>query len=393
MKLSNAEGFAYSEPRVYPSNWKSTRANIKIAWLIHYRFYEVGGPVKQVKIKGMNRYHNLKERQRVTAGLLAQELEMLKDLDYNPIANKINNEEATDYLIDPQTPFISALQAGIKEMHGEPETKRDAGNVISHIATAARQLRFDKTPVSDIKRRHIIAILKQCGQNKGKKWTANNFNVYRKNLMMIYKVLIQLETVEFNPVREIVKQKVTKKVRETLSKQQREPVITYLKNKHYRFWVYTNIFFHSGSRTRELLRLTGKDIDLPGQRFKITVKKGKQATEDWRPIKDIAVPFWEIALQGCGPTDFIFSKRLKPGTSMLRADQITKRWARIKKIFGITADFYAFKHSNLDETAMVLSIQQAQKMAGHSSQRTTRLYAVGQEGRESEELKSVYNPL
>lgn len=395
MKLAKADGCSYSEPKVYPSNWKSTKANIKVPWFIHYRFYEVGGATKQVKVKGMNRYSNLKERQAATAGLLANELMLLNDRAYNPLSDKINEEEGDtpDYIISPNTPFVRALEEGVKNMTAEPKTITDAKNKVVHIATAACQLHFDQKPISEVKRRHVIAILNQCGKNKGKKWTANNFNTYRANLLMIYKVLVQLETVESNPIKDIDKKKVVVKIRETLTKAQREPIITYLKENNHRFWVYTNIFFHSASRTRELLRLKGKDVELYSQRFKVTVKKGRNSTEEWRPVKDIAKPFWEIAVSNCRPDDFVFSKGLKPGARKINADQITKRWRKVKIRFGITADFYAFKHSNLDEIAKVLSIRDAQKAAGHKSERTTRIYTIGQEGRDNDDLKSVYNPL
>lgn len=395
MKLAKADGCSYSEPKVYPSNWKSTRANVKVPWFIHYRFYEVGGSTKQVKVKGMNRYSNLKERQAATAGLLTQELEMLKDHAYNPFANQMDKLEndTPDYIISPDTPFVRALEEGVKNMTAEPKTITDAKNKVVHIATAARQLHFDQKPISEVKRRHVIAILNQCGKNKGKKWTANNFNVYRANLLMIYKVLVQLETVESNPIKDIDKKKVVVKIRETLTRQQREPVVAYLKENNHRFWIYTNIFYYSSSRTRELFRLTGKDVDLAGERFKVIVKKGRNSTEEWRLIRDIAKPFWELALFGCKPNDFVFSKGLKPGSYKINADQITKRWHKIKEKFKITADFYAFKHSNLDEIAKVLSIRDAQKSAGHKSERTTRIYTIGQEGRDNDDLKSVYNPL
>lgn len=396
MKLLLPNDCSCSEPKVIPKNWKSPGASTKKNWVIHYRFYDPEFPTpKQVKIKGMNEFADLKHRQDFTRQLLAQELEYLKQRGYNPITERTSRaqNDIADYIIHPQTPFIKALEEGIKNMTAEPQTITDAKNKLVHIATAARQLRFDKKPIAEVKRRHIIAIFNQCGKNKGKKWTANNFNTYRANLRMIYKVLVQLETVESNPIKDIEKKKVVVKIRETLTKAQREPIIAYLKENNYRFWVYTNIFFHSASRTRELLRLKGKNVELHNQRFKVTVKKGRNSTEEWRPVKDIATPFWEIALSNCKPDDFVFSRGLKPGAVKILPEQITKRWHKIKVKFKITADFYAFKHSNLDEIAKVLSIKQAQRAAGHKSERTTRIYATGEAGREEDDLKSVYNPL
>jgi hypothetical protein len=39
------------------------------------------------------------------------------------------------------------------------------------------------------------------------------------------------------------------------------------------------------------LRLQGKNVDLPGQRFKVLVNKRNKKTGVWKTIKDVAFPF------------------------------------------------------------------------------------------------------
>jgi hypothetical protein len=79
---------------------------------------------------------------------------------------------------------------------------------------------------------------------------------------------------------------------------------------------------------------------------------------------------------------------------MILAEQITKRWKKyVKGGMGITADFYSLKHLNLDETAEALSIEDAAKMAAHTTPVITmEVYAIGEKERQDQRLKKVRNP-
>lgn len=395
-------------PAVIPKNWKSKTARTDIDWCIHYRFYDprfkddpkLKG-VKQVSISGMNHLKDLAQRRDLTRRLLENEMDLLKNRGYNPITKTIQepvtDDEFADYIVHPRTGFIEALNAGIDQMTSEKDTKRDAKNIVAHIQLAADQLNISKKPISEIRRRHILMILKQCEKNKREKWSANLFNTYRSNLLMIFRQLLQIETVESNPVREILKQKTTIKIRETLTDTQRQTVNNHLRSHHYSFWLYLQIFFHSGSRTKELFRLKGKHVDIERQQFKSVVKKRGQPSEIMRPIKDIALPFWQEIMANCGADDYLFSVGLRPGSRPIRADQITKRWRKYVKDketgLGIKADFYSLKASNLDEIAEALNIKDAAAAAAHTTPVITmKRYAHGERERQNERIKKVNNP-
>ena len=91
-------------------------------------------------------------------------------------------------------------------------------------------------------------------------------------------------------MRDIRKRPVVKKIRLTLSEEERKSINAYLKKEHYSFLRYLHIFFHSGSRTSELFRVKGKDVDLKAQLFKRTIIKGNNKREVKTMIKDIAPP-------------------------------------------------------------------------------------------------------
>lgn len=211
--------------------------------------------------------------------------------------------------------------------------------------------------------------------------------------MMIYNELIELEATEINPLRDLAKKKGIQKLRKLPSEAERQSINEYLKVNHYRFWIFMNIFFHSGARLTEMMKVKRSDVDLIKQAFKITIKKGKYSKEVLKPIKNVALEYWEIAMEGADENEFIFSNGLAPGDAGIQSYQITKRWNRhIKKKLKLNVDFYSLKHLNLDETAALLDINAAAAMANHTSTTVTaKHYAVNESQRQNERLKQIEN--
>lgn len=382
-----------SELKVNPSNWKTLKASTKTDWYIQYRFYDPqvtknGKIAPKLKIiKGMNICKNRDDRKQATDALLENELTLLL-FGYNPITGNTTNDNE----ISPNIYFIDALHKALAKIDVEKTTRQQITHILTHFTTGAKKLGFDLLMISEVKRKHIRLILDYLGGTRAK-WTNNTFNYFRKYLSILFKELVELEAVEFNPVTSIAKKEITIKIRTTLTPNERVIVRNHLESKYPSFWRFLQIFFHSGARISELLLIKASDVDLKGQTFKITVKKGRSRREVLKVIKDIAVPFWTELIQNCNPDDYIFSADLEPGKLTIRPDQITKRWYRlVKKPLGIKADFYSLKHLNLDETAELLDIEAAQKMAGHSTPVVTmKHYATGEKERRNSILKGVAN--
>jgi hypothetical protein len=114
-----------------------------------------------------------------------------------------------------------------------------------------------------------------------------------------------------------------------------------------------------------------------------------------KPIKNIALPFWEEYLKDFSdPNDYVISWRLKPGPEQIRPEQITRRWknwVKKDKELMIWADFNSLKHLNSDEVSDLVGIEKAQKLNSHTSTRTTRIYAINEAAREMEIIKRVAN--
>lgn len=381
---------------VSPANWKSQSAKVNTIWKIQYWFYDDNlKKRKLVSMKGMNRLTTLKEKQDYVNDTINYETDLIKVRGWNHITESFSVVMESE--LSGATPVAQALEHAFKKVQAEPNTLTGIEGVLKRVIKATRALHFDRLPISDIRRRHLKIILDKVGESTTR-WTNNNFNHFRKYLSIIFSELLEMEAIDTNPIRDLKKKKVIRKVRTELTKRERKILRENLPVTSPRFWIFLNIFYHSSSRETEMMRLRHEDVDLANERFKVTVKKGKNPFEEWRPIKDIAMPYWAQAVEGAKETDHIFSKGLKPGPKKIRADQITKRYLRLKKKYGIKADVYSFKHSNLDEMAAAIAkhkdaMQKVSKAAGHKGTVITMDYTQGELSRRNETVKTVWNEL
>jgi integrase len=393
------------EISVFPANWKTIKGSIRVPWRISYWFYDDNLKVrKKIVIKGMNELQTLQERQEAVKFLIDEEMDLIQRQGYNRVTRQyalINDAE-----ISERTGLQNALDFAFKQIKAKHDPKIDIKSCLLYITEAIDKLGFRNIPIYDVKRRHLKMILTKCGELKdgriyyrGKqrfvgRWTANTYNHYRKYLSALWGVLLDNDVVEANLVRNIAKQKTIQRIRVTLTNdhEKRKEIDAFLRQNHYSFWRFLQIFFHSGARITELLSLKTEDVDINGQCFKAIVNKGKSSREVMRPIKDVAIDLWKEVLQQAGKGEYLFSKGLKPGTAMIRREQITRRWKEHVKIkLGVTADFYSLKHTNLDEISAELSLQDAQRLAAHTTPVITMSYATNEKERQNLRIRKASN--
>ena len=342
---------------VSPNNWQTSKADVNSVWYISYRFYDdTLKKSKKVIIKGMNNYKTLSEKRDAVKILIEDELDLIQNKGYNRISNRFLFDQNNYDTINPSTPFIEALELALKSITIESATRKDIDNVLKYIKTAIEHLQFDRLFIKDIRKKHIKIILEECKKLKSY-WSESLFNNYRKYLQILFNEIAEFDAIEFNPINGIKKKKVLKKIRTVLTLDEREKINSSLKNNHYNFWRFMQIFFHSGARIKELIRLKIEDVDLVNQKFKVVIYKGNNRRETLKTIKNIALPFWKEIVADNPDSYFVFSKDLVPGEQMIRADQITKRWYRlVKKKLNVDADFYSLKHLNTTEMLYDLPI-------------------------------------
>jgi integrase len=360
-------------------------------WQIQYYFYDNAlKKRKYVRIKGMNRLKTLLERREATAQLIENELYNLKEKGYNPFTGKFCIERFGS--IEPTEGFIDALRKAFKLLKLEGTTMQDISSAINFFETAAKRIGIERLEIQSIKRRHLRQVLETVGELK-KSWSAYSFNNCRAYMLMLYKKLLEEDAVDVNPVKEIPKQKIIFKLKRVLDENERGRIDTHLKEVDPNYRRFIHIFFHSGGRKTELVRLKVADVNLEKQVFKLFIKKGSQQREELRAIKNIALDFWKEQLDGAAPDNYIFSSNFKPGKRKTTPKHISNKWRLyVKEGLGIDIDFYSLKHLNLDETAKLLDAAAASKMAGHTSTMITlKHYLVNEEERKMEKLRKVNN--
>lgn len=389
-------GCSCGEFLIRPKNWKQSNASVKTDWYIRYRFYDPkfknehpdGYP--RLAKGGINRLKTAVARRAAMELLIKTEMEALNE-GFNFFTRITTLPAEITYEIKPTTPFAKALKASYERLAVPKVTKYSIKSCLKYVTKAIEQLRFNFLEIQAVRRRHIKLILEQCEKNQAR-WSPQSFNHYRAYLMMMFKELIDLETVELNPVSLIEKKPVKRLQRTELTSKEREQVDAHLAKVDPRFRLYMYIFFHSGSRIAELARVRGRDVDMNNQRFLISVEKRKVPVEVWKPMKNLVYQYWAEMITGCGPDDYVFSHDIKPGKVSALPEYFTKRWKRVvKEPLNITADLYSLKHSNMEETAKIINIKRAQHMASHTSEATSKLYAQGEKAREDEDLKLINN--
>ncbi|HRE52209.1 MAG TPA: tyrosine-type recombinase/integrase [Flavitalea sp.] len=390
-------GNYYTDLSVNPKNWKSVKAPTRKPWFIFYRFYSTDGQNKLVTIRGMNVYKTQLERMQAAQVLIDDELHQLTALGYNPITKIFTPFYDPDTEITPEMPLPQALDVAKTKLKCDPDTVKDLGYALNFIKTAINHINLNRLPVGQVSRKYIVRILEACGAVK-ETWTAATFNKYRTYLIMLFKVLVKYEALENNPVLSIEKEVVIRKLRDVVTPEQRRVIAKHLKENYYSFYRFLQIFFHSGGRIKEMLRLQVKDIDLDRQLYKVTVRKGR-AKEVLKTIKNIALPYWRELIEGADPEDYVFSAGLVPGKEPIRREQISKRWRihvkeKLLKLYEmkIIADFYSLKHLNTTEVTKRLSEEDAARLNSHdSTAMVVKIYDVGREDRQHERLKNVGN--
>ncbi len=377
---------------IFPSNWNSSKADLSLIWRINYWFYDDSLKRKKQLVIKMNKFKTLAERQSAVKELIRIETDLITRQGFNPIT-RVYNSPANDADISEFTPILEALEYVYNQLDGKVEkaTLLDIKSILKYIKPAAIALGYNHLLLKDLKRKHIKDILDQTGKMKAK-FSANNYNHYRKYLSILFAELLELDLIDVNFCTGISKQKSLRRIRETLTVEQRKLVSEHLFKNYFSFWRFLNIFFHSGSRITELLSVKETDVDLYLQKFKVTVKKGKSFRQEWRTITDSSLSLWQQIVELGGPGQYLFSNSLNPGSKKIGRAQITKRWrVHVKEKLGITADFYSLKHTNLDEISAQLGLKDASAMAGHSTPVITLNYAQGEKERREERLRKVKN--
>ncbi|WP_027384947.1 tyrosine-type recombinase/integrase [Epilithonimonas caeni] len=398
-------GCSRTEVFISPKNYKELRSkeDLKKKWFVQCIFYDPLFESKypkgfQYRMK-VNVFDNIIERKKAVE---ATKEEMIKGLDFhnfNPISKQYMVSESEE--LRPDLFLYEALTISQNTISASPHHLKQIRCAVNRMQKFIEVLRYDFIFIKDIKIWHIKNLLEKM------KLTPSVYNKFRHYLMTLFRELIQYGCIDHNPVRDITKKIEATKIRKVLTKKNVNIILKYLQGNHYEFYRYTQIFFLSGARSAELLRVQRKHVDLENQEYVVLIKKGRQYIWETKVIIPEALPLWTEILNECiYEDDYVFAVFQCPGLEPVKPTTITRKWSRIVKNnknildengkpIEVTEDFYSLKHLFLDildelsDKVPVIDINLAQGAANHKSNRTTGIYAVGRKNRANEYLKNV----
>lgn len=388
---------------VFPPNWKTSKAKRSINWYADYNFidpqhFDKYPKGKSIRLKrGINQFKTLEER-RVAIDKLLEETEVLLKNGYNPITEKLVKlnkpdksvpEYSNNAEILPITPFIQAFRIALDNSTNVKECIADMRSVVNSIESAATKLSYLNIPIGEIEVKHIKRCLDLCHKTNPK-FSAKRYNKAKAYLSSLFRYLIQEGATQGNMARAVnpMKEETTRIL--YFKDDEIERIKNHLWTYNRPFYNFMMMFYFSGGRIKEFMRLKGRDVDMVEQTYTTIVKKGKSRWVS-RTIRNVAISFWKEQLKDCGPDDFVFSINLLPGATEINSKQVTRRWRTHVQIpLGIETTFYKLKHLNTDRTLKAVGAKMAAGQNAHvSTKMVEQVYAYNEKKRIHESLKEL----
>lgn len=375
---------------------------LALQWNINYRFYDNNtGLEKQVKISTFNSVHTLKERRALIGDELIATRKILDENGYNPIEDTwvilyIDREQPANKhdALSRRTPFIEALKHSVTLLKVSPGTLlKEIGPVLVDIEAAAKELRLQDMSIWSVSLKHIYQICDKAAYKRKGSFSGDKFNRQKKVLRQLYKELLLHEVVPSNlPLSLPRKKEAAKKKKEVFTSDERRKIDEHLKVNNRRFWLFIRVFFHSGARKTEMLRVKRKDVDFSNQVITYEVLKGQEYAYKERPMLDNAVELWQEACAGANNEDYVFGEDLSPSLIPAGDYVIKMRWQRMQKVLGIKKGMYQLKHTHSTEVRKKIGLKMTAELNAESEKMIEKHYDLEAEQREMDAIKSVNVP-
>ena len=215
-----------------------------------------------------------------------------------------------------------------------------------------------------------------------RKWSVNTFIVYHKTLLVFFRWCIKQGYLEKNPIIDIEKPKLEKRLPTKLTKQIALQLLEIVYNYpyEYKFLRYRNhaifsTFIFAGLRKQELLNLKYTDIDL--ENLTLFIRQGKGNKDRIIPISYTlaqSLKRYREERKRLNKTNPSFFSSLH-GNIGFTNNGLKKLVERVRETSGIKFTVHKLRHTFA--TLMLeggVDIYSLSKMMGHSDIRTTTIY-------------------
>lgn len=404
-------GCYISNINVNPKNWNTNKATTTRDWYIKYRFYDPRFDKPKVRcFQGMNAEKDLVKRQQLTRKLLEQELLQLKQ-GYNPFEQHFKCT-AKDVLNDPKLKYIipqeiqeirpdhSWSQAFIKAFPYLEKSTRQLETLkvyLRYTLLALDYLKLQDLPIILVKGKHMVLLYKEIKRLYERKWSTHLNNKYLSFFKNMFTILRIQEANLDSPYYALGRQPVPRNRTNVLTTEEITRIFDYCKEHEPDFYKFLYIFYHSGARPVELLRLKKENVDIHKGFFVVTVEKGFTPTQTVKAIHPKVVDLWNELYNCTPPNCNIFGPGFRPGKDVSKEKPYEDPYRRVKSHCKINKKMYSLKHHRMDQIeeylthndAYRLAMETSKMFASHTSTQTGSSYATGREMRMVNLLKSI----
>ncbi|MGE8528529.1 tyrosine-type recombinase/integrase [Chryseobacterium rhizosphaerae] len=366
----------YSTIKVTPKTWdKDLKSNLNKTWEIYYKFftpeYPDGFPIR---FKGMNRCSTLEEKQETTRSLIKTEIENL-ERGFNPITQEY--ELDTSIVLNDLTEntlFIDALNIGLSKIIVSENTRKSMEDPVKLISKAAIDTGKASLKISEVRKRDIRIMLDYI-LSKG--YSNDRYNRVKTNIGIIYNYFVDMEIFEYNYIHYISKLPHTPDITD-IYRDSDKAKVQQLKFTNYKLWRFLKLYYCSQCRITEFRNIKLSDVFYNQQYFVIFEKKGKRYHKVSKPINISVSELWLEVLSEAQQGDvYLFTNNLSPGmVSCTKNSLVNKYRFWVKKKIGITKDMRSLRHTFANDITTIYGLDVAQGALGHTTPKTTKIYAV-----------------
>lgn len=375
---------SYTKMKVYPVNWETSKKSISKDWIVRYVYTDPNGIEHNTSFKGMNHIKNHQDRVNETKRLIDEEVQMLQN-GYNP-KTKLYEDTSGLKLVNPSTLFLTALNICIESKDCVETTKTDMENSMKHITKYATKLALHLKQIKDITKGDIKQMLILM---KNEKHSNYRINKTKSHLSTCFTFFTELDIFQINFVRGISKLPHESSKKNIIRTDEDWKKFHSIEHINLNVYMFLYIFLYSGCRFEEMVKVKKEDVELDKSIFWIHLLKGGKHTKVMRAINLHSFKYWKIIYDSAGPDQFLFSHNQMPNNIPVKANSLYDMCSKYFKMVGLNITGYGLKYTYLNLIAKIYGITKAKEAAGHTSERTTKIYAVDYEEQQVEKNKNI----
>ncbi|MEN5308732.1 site-specific integrase [Chryseobacterium cucumeris] len=375
---------SYSSMKVYPKNWETSKKSVLKNWIVRYIFIDPKGIEQEATFKGMNHIKDHALRVQETKRLIEEEIYML-ERGYNPKTKEFSDNSGLN-LVNPSTLFLSACNICIESKDCVETTRTDMENSMKHITKYATKLGLHMKQIKDITKGDIKQLLLYMKNDKHSNYRINKT---KSHLSACFTFFTELDIFQVNFVRGISKLPHESAKKEIIRTQEDWNKFHSIQYMNINVYMFLYIFLFSGCRFEEMAKVKKEDVELEKSIFWIHLLKGGKHTRAMRAINLNAFKYWKIIYDQSKPGQYLFSHNQLPNDEPVKANSLYDVSAKYLRKAGLNITGYALKYSYLNLVANVYGIATAKELAGHTNEKTTKIYAVDYEMQQVEKNKNI----